>query len=218
MSQDQSRITVTSELTLRNAFLFPIQNAASRRELLIGAALLLVPGVGWVLNMGHRLRLVHEMLHDRDPWPAWHRPLTLFFNGLLTTLLIGISHVPAAVAAALALSLDIPWLLLLVPILLAPALYVLPGFMTAYAHQYDSRALLQPTAAINRVRSGGRMYAKAWLIAFSAAMISFAGLLGLGIGFLVTSVWFWQVAAFCFAHVMRRQLELPMARPDPRTA
>lgn len=43
------------------------------------------------------------------------------------------------------------------------------------------------------------MYLKAWLIALSGLVLSFLGLLVFGLGFLVTSVWFWQVAAFGFA-------------------
>jgi hypothetical protein len=34
------------------------------------------------------------------------------------------------------------------------------------------------------------------------------GLLGLGIGFLATSVWFWQVVGFSFARVFSQKYDL----------
>ena len=38
-------------------------------------------------------------------------------------------------------------------------------------------------------------------------VLSFLDLLGFGFGFLVTSVWFWQVAGFSFATVFTVQLD-----------
>jgi hypothetical protein len=49
-------IRLTDPLTLGRAFRFPLQTARSRREILIGAAWLLVPLVGWILNMGRHGR------------------------------------------------------------------------------------------------------------------------------------------------------------------
>jgi hypothetical protein len=39
-------------------------------------------------------------------------------------------------------------------------------------------------------------------------LLSFGGLLILGVGFVFTSVWFWQVAAFSFATVFTQRFEL----------
>ena len=47
-------------------------------------------------------------------------------------------------------------------------------------------------------------------------LVSFVGLLGLGVGFLFTSMWFWQVAAFCFATVFTRRFDLDAAGRAPR--
>ena len=42
--------------TLRASFAFPLQSPVARREVLWGALLLVaLPGVGWLLNMGHRI-------------------------------------------------------------------------------------------------------------------------------------------------------------------
>jgi hypothetical protein len=48
-------------------------------------------------------------------------------------------------------------------------------------------------------------------IALVALLLSFAGLLVFGFGFLLSSVWFWQVAGFAFASVFTPQLAKPCA-------
>jgi hypothetical protein len=45
-------------------------------------------------------------------------------------------------------------------------------------------------------------------IALAALAISFAGLFVFGIGFLFTSVWYWQVAGFSFATVFTQSFGL----------
>lgn len=59
-----------------------------------------------------------------------------------------------------------------------------------------------------RVREGGLAYWRAWSIVLPTMFVSFLGLLAFGVGFLVTSVWSWQVAAFCFASVFTQRLDL----------
>ncbi len=65
-----------------------------------------------------------------------------------------------------------------------------------------------PLKALRRVYQGGWAYWHAWAIALSALSVSFAGLLAFGFGFLVTSVWFWQVAGYSFATVFTRRFGL----------
>ena len=59
-----------------------------------------------------------------------------------------------------------------------------------------------------KVRQGGAAYWKAWSIVVPVMLSSSVGLFALGIGFLWTSVWFWQVAAFCFATVFTQGFDL----------
>ena len=66
--------------------------------------------------------------------------------------------------------------------------------------------------ALRRVSEGGADYWRAWAIALAALACSFLGLLAFGVGFLVTSVWFWQVAGFGFATVFTRKFELARGR------
>ena len=62
--------------------------------------------------------------------------------------------------------------------------------------------------ALRRCVEGGTAYCHAWLITLCALVVSLGGLLALGVGFLLTSVWFWQVAGFSFASVFTRRFGL----------
>ena len=67
---------------------------------------------------------------------------------------------------------------------------------------------------MRRVAEGGKDYWHAWLIALAALCCSFVGLLAFGVGFLVTSVWFWQVAGFGFATAFGRGCAAAGRDPD----
>ena len=95
----------------------------------------------------------------------------------------------------------------------ALATVAIPGYMTHYCVAFDAREIFDPVRALSRVRQGGRAYWRAWGIALAALALSFAGLLALGVGFLVSSVWFWQVAGFSFASVFARQARHAAAAP-----
>lgn len=214
MKRPSLGISLRSPLTLRNAFLFPIQNRAARRDVLCGALLLLLPGIGWMLNMGHRLRLVHRMHRDKPPWPAWDRYGQLFCHGALTTLVIVVFQLPGALLGLVAARHGGMMLWVVGAAVYACGLFLLPGFMTFYARDYDARELLDVPRAVRRVLGGGRAYLHAWGIVLVATAVSFFGLLVLGGGFLVTSVWLWQVAAFCFARVFSERHGLFVASGD----
>ena len=68
------------------------------------------------------------------------------------------------------------------------------------------------------MREGGLAYWKAWSIVVPVMLLSFLGLLGLGIGFVFTSVYFWQVAAFSFATVFTQRFDLDQADGPPGAA
>lgn len=138
----------------------------------------------------------------RPAHPAWGDWRSLFAHGLVTTLVIIVAHLPGACVIAVAFALDSLLLTSIGVLLLLAGIFVLPGIMTFYAKEFDSRVLLNPILALRRVLSGGPDYYKAWMIGLAAWAIAFLGLLAFGLGFLVTSVWFWQVAAFAFASAM----------------
>jgi hypothetical protein len=83
--------------------------------------------------------------------------------------------------------------------------------MSHYCVRFDAREIYDPLRALRRVREGGRDYWRAWGIALAALGLSFFGLFAAGVGFLVTSVWFWQVAGFSFATVFSQRFRLSAA-------
>jgi hypothetical protein len=202
-------ISLVTPLSVGSSFRFPLQSRAARRDLLWGAALLvLLPGVGWLLNMGHRIKVVHRMQHGEPPWPAWNDYAELFKHGLITLGGMIAYYSPGAALAIAAWKTQSLALATAALILLTCATIAIPGFMSHYCRRFDPAEIYDPMRALRRCLEGGASYWRAWAIALTALALSFAGLLGLGIGFLVTSVWFWQVAGFSFASVFTRRFAL----------
>jgi hypothetical protein len=197
-------IDLGSPLSLRSALRFPVQSAPARRDTLVGALWLLVPIVGWLMNMGHRITLVHKMQRGAPPWPSWDRPAELLAHGAITALGMIYYYAPAALLALLGRALDSRAALAGAALLFVLATLAIPGYMSHYCRAYDAREIFDPTRALRRVWQGGRGYWKAWSIALVALALSLLGLLGLGVGFLFTSVWFWQTAGYAFANTLTR--------------
>ena len=210
-------ITLRTPLSLGTSFRFPLQSREGIREVLWGAFLLVaLPGVGWLLNMGHRVMFVHRMQHGLAPWPAWRGYGRLLRHGLVTFGGMVYYYVPAAVAGYAAWRTGSLPLALAAGVFFALATVAIPGYMTHYCRAFDAREIYNPVLALSRALQGGRDYWRAWGIALAALALSFLGLLALGVGFLVTSVWFWQVAGFSFARVFSRRWEL--VAPDATAA
>lgn len=207
---EMSAIDLETPLSLRSAFLFPIQHRLARREVLIGAALLLLPVIGWLMNMGHRIQLVHNMQHGRSAWPAWRDPGRLLWLGTVTFVGMVEYHLPAFFVGYLAWRADSVGLAMLSVLLGVAATIAIPGYMTHYCKDFDAREVFNPLRALRRVGQGGVDYWRAWGIALVALALSFLGLLALGVGFLVTSVWFWQVAGYSFATVFSAKFKLTL--------
>jgi hypothetical protein len=195
-------IDLQSPLSLRTSFRFPLQSALSRREIVWGAVLLVaLPGVGWLLNMGHRIQMVHRMQHGLPAWPAWTGYRALLRHGAITFAGMAYWHAPGG---AVLLASALPgWRWLLVPgaLLTLAGTMAVPGYMTHYCRDFDVREVFSPLLALRRIREAGGAYWRAWGVALAALGCSLLGLLGLGLFFFVTSVWFWQVAGFSFATV-----------------
>jgi hypothetical protein len=201
-------IDLTTPVSLRSSFAFPFQSALARREVLIGAALLLLPGVGWLLNMGHRIMMVHRMQQGLPAWPAWREPRALLRHGAITLLGMIYWHAPGAALLALGVHLDARAVVASGALLFVAGTVAVPGYMTHYCRNFDVREVFSPRLAVRRIRGAGAAYWRAWAIAVSALALSFAGLLGFGVFFFATSVWFWQVAGFSFASVFTQTYAL----------
>lgn len=210
-------IDLQTPLTLRSAFLFPLQHAAARREVALGGLLLLLPFIGWLLNMGHRIAMVHAMHRGRSPWPAWRCWGSLLNHGLVTWLGMVLYYAPAVALGGWAWRWGSWALGAVAAVLFVLATLAIPGYMTHYCRCFDPAEIFNPWRALRRCIEGGRAYWHAWSIALLALLISLLGLLAAGIGFLWTSVWFWQVAGYAFAHVFTRRFALDDASSKPPT-
>jgi hypothetical protein len=204
-------IDLRTPLSLRTSFAFPFQSPAARRDVILGGLLLLLlPGIGWLLNLGHRMVVVNRLLHDESPWPAWTEFSELFRHGCVAFLGMSYYYLPSLILGCFAWRQSSLAVSVLAGLAFVLATLAIPGFMTHYCVAFDPREILRPTRALRRAFEAGPAYWKAWGIALSALALSFLGLLLLGVGFLFTSVWFWQVAGFSFASAFAQRYRLAM--------
>ena len=218
----QQEIDLSAPLRLSTAFRFPLQSRIARIEVAIGALWLLVPIVGWILNMGHRIAMTHRMQHGESARPSWRDYPALMRHGTITFLGMVEYHLPAIICELVAWHSDSGWLHAIAVLLWIVATISVPGYMSHYCFTLDPREVFDPFRAMRRVVEGGQAYWRAWAIALAALLCSFLGFVVFGVGFLFTSVWFWQVAGFSFATVfydafhLRKRANLP-PKPTPGT-
>lgn len=207
-SMAPQEIGLQTPLSIRSSFGFPLQSPIARREVLIGGLLLLVPVIGWLLNMGHRIQMVHNMMQGRYAWPAWRDYPNLLRHGLITFVGMLYYYIPAMICGLLSWQTGLTGWAIAGLVCFVLATTVIPGYMSHYCIAFDWKQIFNPIKAVKHVLDCGKMYWYAWLIALSALALSFIGLIGLGIGFLFSSVWFWQVAGFSFATTMSHRHRL----------
>ena len=135
-------------LSVRASLWFPLQSPQSRREVLIGAAWLLVPVVGWLMNMGHRIRMVHNLQHGRPAWPAWSDPADLLKHGAITFLGMAYYGLPGVGLGAYGAWAGQSWALVAGGILLMAAVVAIPGYMSHYCRAFDPAEIFNPFLAL----------------------------------------------------------------------
>ncbi|WP_414665157.1 hypothetical protein [Horticoccus sp. 23ND18S-11] len=170
--------------------------------------------------MGHRIAMTHRMQHGESAWPAWRDYPSLMKHGTIAFLGMVEYHLPAVICELAARWFDSSWLHAVAALLWVVATIAVPGYMSHYCFTLDPREVFDPFRAMRRVIEGGRAYWHAWTIALAALVCSFLGLFAFGVGFLVTSVWFWQVAGFAFATVFSDAFSLRKRAnkaPEPTT-
>ena len=196
----------------RDALLFPIATPDGRRDVLVGglAVIFLLP-VGWILNLGARLDVVQRLYVGDAPYFRGFRPWRRTFRrGCISAATIFSYLSPSLTLSALGwLAYAREWgMTAVVALALAAALafvlgvFTLPGCMTVYACEGDASVLRRPRQAFRRALAHRRVYLEAWAISLAAVALSTLGLLALGVGFVFTSVWAWEVVGYAFTVAM----------------
>lgn len=156
--------------------------------------------------------MVHNMLHGKPAWPAWQNYPALLRHGTITFLGMFFYLLPAVICLWFYRINGSIYLALTGFVFALCAVVAIPGYMSHYCVAFDMREIFNPWLACKRVVQGGRHYWHAWGIVVVLLAMSFLGLLALGIGFLFTSVWFWQSAGFSFATVMSQHHKLGIGK------
>lgn len=193
-------IDLRTKLSFRNAIMFPIQNKSGIHDILIGGILLCVPFFGWILNMGHRIAYVRKMQNGKTPFPSWSNWRQLFYDGGITFIGMLFYLLPGSIFLTLGYLYSFWFFYLIGGVLFAFGVVVIPGYMTHYCWNKSVGEIFRPGLVVKRVFRMGPHYWKAWSIVIPTMLLSFLGLLIFGIGFLFTSVWFWQTAGYSFAN------------------
>lgn len=155
--------------------------------------------VGWVLNLGHRLDVVHRIYHQKQPVFRGFSPwLGCFVRGLKATTAIAI-YLSASAVLALAAHWVHPILWWFAGAAFGLGVYALPGGMTYNAAFDDIRYLYRPDKAFTRAIGGGLAYLHAWVIALVAISLSLFGVLAFGVGLFYTSAWAWMAVGHAFS-------------------
>jgi hypothetical protein len=192
---------IIGKLSFQNAFSFPLQSKQSRRDIMIGGLILLIPIWGWIANLGHRVVYTHKMIHGNLPFPSWNNYGTITRHGFITLIGMIYYHLPATLVEVIARYMDIKGLHYVAIVLWLVGTVLVPGYMTSYCRDYNYKSIFNPMTCIRNISNCGSSFWHAWLVVMVAMLISLLGLLAFGIGFLFSSVWFWQVAAFSFTSV-----------------
>jgi len=148
------------------------------------------------------------MQNGSPAWPAWQQYGRLLTFGTITFLGMVEYYLPAVLLGIAARSVESSSLEILAVVFWIIASVAVPGYMSHYCKQFDAMEVFNPIKALGRVSQGRRAYWHAWAIALAALLLSFLGLLALGVGFLMTSLWFWQVGGYSFANVFSKEFDL----------
>lgn len=155
---------------------FPLRFATRRRDIAVGACLLVaVPGIGWLLNLGHRWRVMERLYANDPPWFRGFTPLAGTLGRGFGVAAMGIAYLGPGVTLVVSGLLIDRLALLLVGCgigLMLLAFHAFPVAMARFAQSRDPRWLLGHRAAYLEACSYGRPYVRMWMLTWGAIAIS----------------------------------------------
>src|SRR5438874_10336193 len=203
------------ELKILDAFRFPIETKEARKDVLIGGCLIIFLIFGWILNLGNRLNVVSRFGAGDRPYFRGFKPWGYTFKrGCISFATISSYLAPAAVLGLVAFWCRQNQIVSghylfagLSAFAFCLGVFTLPGCMTVYAVEGNPKVLGKPVVAFLRAWTHRGPYLFACWIAALSVLLSFLGLLAVGVGFFFTSVWAWDVVGYAFTVAMYSQKE-----------
>ncbi len=171
---------MTGIAPIREVWGFPIRTPRRRRDMLVGGCLFLaVPLLGWILNLGHRWRVMERLYFDDPPWFCGFRPLRGTLLRGLGVVAMGIAYLgPGIVLLVFAVvGADGRAALLLAAFGLAAillAFHAFPVAMARFAQSRNPRWLIGHRRAYREACQHGVPYVRMWALTWSAIALSVA--------------------------------------------
>jgi hypothetical protein len=204
-------------VNIERAFSYFFKDPAWVSKLLIGAVMVLIPIIGWLILFGYAMRIMREVAAGSDqPLPEWTN-----FGGLITDGLKGwgislIWAIPTIILNALASGTDsfslrcIAWLVGSVEVMLFAAAIV----PVAISGQFVDG--LQFQQIINRVLANLGDYVIILVLGIALQIIAVVGIIACVVGVLATIAYATFVGAHLWAQAYRRSIGAGDLSPAPR--
>src|SRR3954454_13920326 len=100
--------------------------------------------MGWLLNMGHRVMMVHRMLHGEPAWPSWRSYGELLRHGLVTFAGMLFYYVPGLALLAAARPVDVSQHVGVGSLLLVHNTLGIPEYKAHYCRDIDAAEIFNP--------------------------------------------------------------------------
>ncbi len=170
----------------------------------------MIPIYGWILNLGHRVVYTNKLINGKVPFPSWVDRAELLKHGFMTLSGMVVYHIPGFICIVYGYFFDSKFISIFGLFLWLIGTLIIPGYMTRYCRNFDRSVIFDLNGCVREIKRMGFNYWIAWIYVFMAFLFSFSGLLIFILGFLFTSVYFWQVAAYSFTSASEISDNQPM--------
>jgi uncharacterized membrane protein YjgN (DUF898 family) len=196
-------------MDIGRAFGFVFQDPNWIKKIVIGGILLIIPIFGWFVVSGYSIKVMRNIIAGSDlPLPEWEDFGALFMDGLSAFVIAFIWYIPFAIVAGILNRIDglvFQCLSAIIGVILA---VILAAVIPPFAQSAKISDGLQFGVIINRVMANLGDYITIYILGFVLAFIAVAGLIGLCIGVLFTSMYVALVEAHLATQAYKRSIGL----------